>query len=160
MWKPYLQGANPPLSAAEKQRRYRARRDADPERRENYLEKEHDKYRKDLESGRKKTINDLSEREKCRRRRKWRKTYHRIKDRKEALEHLITPPHSPQLSPVQAVDPQPSTSRSGWELVLVYEMEQVSKKMCKGGNRAYVCVCYNVITKCCVITKCYNVLTK
>lgn len=38
--------------------------DADPERRQKYLEKECEKYRKDLESGRKKLINDLSPREK------------------------------------------------------------------------------------------------
>ncbi|XP_067270942.1 uncharacterized protein [Pseudorasbora parva] len=104
-------GANPPLSAAEKQRLYRARRDADPERRQKYLEKECEKYKKDLESGRKKLINDLSQREKGRRRRTWRENYHSIKDRKEALQHLVTPPHSPQLSPEQAVHPQPSTSR-------------------------------------------------
>ncbi|XP_062846256.1 E3 ubiquitin-protein ligase BRE1A-like [Trichomycterus rosablanca] len=104
-------GTNLPRSAAEKQRRYRARRDADPERREKYLEKEREKYREDLKSGRKKRINNLSEREKRRQRKKWRETYHRIKDRKEALQHLITPSHSPQLSPAQAVDPQPSTSR-------------------------------------------------
>ncbi|KAF4103797.1 hypothetical protein G5714_014784 [Onychostoma macrolepis] len=38
-------------------------------------------------------------------------TFKRIKDRKEALRHLVTPPHSPQLSPEQAVHPQPSTYR-------------------------------------------------
>ncbi len=81
-----------------------------------YLEKEREKYRKDLESGRKKTINDVSEREKRRRRRKWRETYLRIKDRKEALQQLVTPPHSPQQSPEHAVDPQPHTSRSSFSL--------------------------------------------
>ncbi len=105
-----------PISAAEKQRRYRDRRVAGPERRVEYLEKEREKYRKDLESGRKKTINDVSEREKRRRRRKWRETYLRIKDRKEALQQLVTPPHSPQQSPEHAVDPQPHTSRSSFSL--------------------------------------------
>ncbi|XP_023277359.1 uncharacterized protein LOC111666286 [Seriola lalandi dorsalis] len=79
-------GANPPLSAAEKQRRYRARRDADPWKREKYLETQRDRYRKDLESGRKKPIDGLSERKKHKCRRKWRETYHRIKNRKEAAE--------------------------------------------------------------------------
>lgn len=112
MYLPYLQSANPPLSAAEKQRLYRERRDADPERRQKYSEKERERYRKDLESGRKKLVNDFSQREKCRHCRKWREAYHRIMDRNEALQHLVTPPHSPQVSPEQAVHPQPSTSRS------------------------------------------------
>lgn len=43
-----------PLSAAEKQRRYRERRDNDPLRRAEYLEKERRKYRADLASGKKK----------------------------------------------------------------------------------------------------------
>ncbi|XP_070408481.1 uncharacterized protein [Nothobranchius furzeri] len=104
-------GAKPPHSAAEKQRLYRARRDADPERRERYLEREKRKYREDLESGKKKTIDQLSEREKCRRRKKWRETYHTIKDRKKVQQYLVTPPDTPQLSPEQAIDPQPRTSR-------------------------------------------------
>lgn len=74
VWIPYLQGANPPLSAAEKQRRYRARRDADPERRERYLEKGRERYREDLKSGRKKRISNLSERGKRRQHKKWRET--------------------------------------------------------------------------------------
>lgn len=48
-----------PLSAAKKQRRYRARRDADPERRQEYLNKEKEKWRK----GRKKKVSDFIERE-------------------------------------------------------------------------------------------------
>lgn len=35
-----------PLSNAEKQRRYRARRDSDNERRQQYLDKEKDKWKK------------------------------------------------------------------------------------------------------------------
>ncbi|XP_067440303.1 uncharacterized protein [Thunnus thynnus] len=84
------------LSAAEKQRRYRARHDANPERRERYLKKEQQKYREDIASGRKKTVNNISKKEKCRRRKKWRETYHRVKSRKEALKHLTTPLGSPQ----------------------------------------------------------------
>ncbi|XP_028254033.1 uncharacterized protein LOC114441699 isoform X2 [Parambassis ranga] len=107
----FLQGKNPPLTAAEKQRRYRARRDADPGRRQKYLQKEHDKYRSDIESGKKKRIYNVSEREKRRRRRKWRETYHRLKARKEAQELIITPPDTPQVSPVDPADPQPRISR-------------------------------------------------
>ncbi len=47
----YFDFVRMPLSAAEKQRRYRQRRDADPERREAYLGKERAKWRKDRDTG-------------------------------------------------------------------------------------------------------------
>ena len=53
----------PALSAAERQCRYRAKRDADPERRAQYLEKEREKWQQDHETGKKKKAKDLSERE-------------------------------------------------------------------------------------------------
>ena len=62
-----------PLSAAEKQRRYRARRDVDHERRQQYLNKEKERWRKDIDEGRKKKVSDLSEREKRAVRKKARK---------------------------------------------------------------------------------------
>lgn len=95
--------AKQPFSAAEKQWRYRTWRDGNPERRERYLEKELEKYREDLQLGSKKRINELSEGEKCRQCKKCRETYHDIKGRKEALVYLVTPPDSPQLSPVQSM---------------------------------------------------------
>ncbi|XP_061880447.1 uncharacterized protein LOC133632179 [Entelurus aequoreus] len=85
-------GTKLPQSAAEKQRRYRARRDADPERRERYLKREKEKYKTDVESGRRKRINEVGNKEKHKRRQKWRETYHRMKGRKEAVRHLITAP--------------------------------------------------------------------
>ncbi|XP_061759665.1 uncharacterized protein LOC133554663 isoform X2 [Nerophis ophidion] len=85
-------GAKLPQSAAEKQRRYRARRDADPERRERYLKREKEKYKTDVELGRRKRISEVGNKEKHKRRQKWRETYHRIKGRKEAVRHLITAP--------------------------------------------------------------------
>ncbi|XP_027134537.1 uncharacterized protein LOC113745777 [Larimichthys crocea] len=100
-----LQGA---LSAAEKQRRYRARRDADPERREKYLLKEKENYKKDLQSGKRKNISQVSAREHRQQRRKWRETFYRLKERKRALQEVLaTPPHSPE----PALDVQPSFSR-------------------------------------------------
>ncbi|XP_061788341.1 uncharacterized protein [Nerophis lumbriciformis] len=85
-------GAKLPQSAAEKQRRYRARRDADPERRERYLKREKEKYKTDVESGRRKRIDEVGRKEKHRRRQKWRETYHRMKGRKEGVRHLVTAP--------------------------------------------------------------------
>lgn len=52
------------LSAAEKQRRYRQRRDADPNRIQQYLEKEKTKYRDDLALGKRKNVAQMSKREK------------------------------------------------------------------------------------------------
>ncbi|KAK0151073.1 hypothetical protein N1851_007764 [Merluccius polli] len=44
-------------------RRYRARRDEDAQRRQQYLDKERERWRKDIETGKKKTQKDLSARE-------------------------------------------------------------------------------------------------
>ncbi|XP_029316085.1 uncharacterized protein LOC115027144 [Cottoperca gobio] len=77
-----------PLSAAEKQRRYRARRDADVQRRQEYLVNEKEKWRKDVETGKKKTQKDKSEREQRVHRKKWREAHKRSNARKEALERL------------------------------------------------------------------------
>ncbi|XP_039862393.1 uncharacterized protein LOC120718111 [Simochromis diagramma] len=74
-----------PMSAAEKQRRYRARRDADPEKRQIYLNKEKEKWRKDREEGKKKKVADLSERQKRAQRKQWRerKRKHRASAKEE-----------------------------------------------------------------------------
>jgi len=53
-----------PLSNAEKQRQYRLRQNADPARREAYLAKKRQKYRRDVSEGKRKSIKDLTEREK------------------------------------------------------------------------------------------------
>ncbi len=52
------------MSAAEKQRLYRQRRDADPERRAEYLEKRKQGYTRDIETKKRRRITDLNEREK------------------------------------------------------------------------------------------------
>lgn len=87
-----------PLSAAEKQRRYRARRDADPERRAKYLEWEKQKWRKDRENqGKKKTIEECSNREKRFQRRKWKAAQAKCRAAKKAASVLMsTPPASPE----------------------------------------------------------------
>lgn len=82
---------------AEIARRYRERRDADPDRRRKYLEKERAKWKKDRETGKKKGVNELSEREKRAKRKKWReaKSRARAKNRASALLQSETPPNSP-----------------------------------------------------------------
>jgi len=52
-------------SRAEIQRDYRQRRDADPQRREVYLQQRNDKYIKDLQSGKRKLIGNMNERERA-----------------------------------------------------------------------------------------------
>ena len=55
-------------SAAEKQRAYIARREADPTRRSEYLEKEQERYQLGKETGRKKSIANMDERRQHRQR--------------------------------------------------------------------------------------------
>jgi len=83
------------LSAAEKQRRYRERRDADLERRQKYLDKKKAKYRQDLAIGKRKNIAQMSERQERTMRRRWRQQKQDLKERKQMLENLVTPPVSP-----------------------------------------------------------------
>lgn len=51
------------VSAAEKQRQYRARRDANPERRAAYLRKHRQRWHESKDEGKVKMVKDLSERE-------------------------------------------------------------------------------------------------
>ncbi|KAL7857118.1 hypothetical protein SRHO_G00160170 [Serrasalmus rhombeus] len=84
-----------PTTAAERQRKYRARLKSDPERREKYLQSERERWRKNVEEGKKKAIKDLSKREQRQKRKMWRAAYKRSKERRVALKNLSTPPHSP-----------------------------------------------------------------
>ena len=81
---------------AETARRYREHRDADPDRRRKYLEKERDKWKKDRETGKKNSVNELSEREKRAKRKKWReaKGQARARNRASAMLQSETPPKS------------------------------------------------------------------
>jgi len=60
-------------SRAEIQAAYRRRRDADPVRRDMYLQKERKKYKQDLLAGKRKLIGDMSERQQRRQRLQWKK---------------------------------------------------------------------------------------
>ena len=51
------------LSAAEKQRQYRARRNADPEKRAAYLQKHRETWQENKQRGKVKAVKDLSEKE-------------------------------------------------------------------------------------------------
>ena len=93
------------LSAAERQRQYRARRNADPERRAAYLQKHREKWHDDKKRGKVKNVEDLSEREKRKKQAYWRRAQRRSRERKKVTECLLTPPQSPE------AHPQPRSSR-------------------------------------------------
>ena len=84
-------GMSPALSPAESQRRYRERRDADLERRQLYLEKGREKWRRDREEGKRKGIDELSEREKRAMRKKWREVKRVNRARARARRTQDTP---------------------------------------------------------------------
>ena len=50
------------ISAAEKQRCYRQKRDADPERRQRWLDYQKKKYKSDKTQGKKNLVNDMTPR--------------------------------------------------------------------------------------------------
>ncbi|KAK0133284.1 hypothetical protein N1851_031198 [Merluccius polli] len=83
------------VSAAEKQRRYRARRDADPARRAAYLEKQRQAWHRLRAQGKVKTVAVMSEREKRSKRAYWRKAQQEKRERQRRLDNLSTPPDSP-----------------------------------------------------------------
>ena len=87
------------LSNAEKQRRYREARGADPERRAAYLTKKREKYRKDLEQGKRKSIKEMTKREQRRQRKEWQKNQraHRNLHQADDLNNDdLTPPSTPE----------------------------------------------------------------
>ncbi|XP_042599477.1 protein FAM118B-like isoform X1 [Cyprinus carpio] len=96
------------MSAAEKQRRYRARRDADPSRRAQYLEKQREAWYRLIRHGKVKPVAELSESEKQSKRDQWRKANQRRRQRNRMLvqkhsdefEQLPTEPRSRMASAV------------------------------------------------------------
>ncbi|KAK7156997.1 hypothetical protein R3I94_006909 [Phoxinus phoxinus] len=85
-----------PLSAAESARQYRKHRDANPEQREAYLKKERERWRKDRDTGKKKAINDLTEREKRSQRKKWKEAKKAARAKARTIVELQTPPPTPE----------------------------------------------------------------
>lgn len=84
------------MSNAERQRLYRQKRDRDPKRRQEYLNKEKEKYKQDKATGRKKTVKNMTEREKRSARKYWRLKKRKNRATMKGLEKmLLTPPDSP-----------------------------------------------------------------
>ncbi|XP_050974501.1 uncharacterized protein si:ch211-67e16.4 isoform X3 [Labeo rohita] len=90
-------------TAAEKQREYRARRDADPVRREKYLRSERERWRRDVETGKKKRIGDLCEKAQRWRRKQWREAKERQKRR--FFKIIASPPDNAEPSLMVLLQP-------------------------------------------------------
>lgn len=88
------------MSNAERQRRFRERRDADPETRQKYVQKGRERYRNDCKRGKVKQIAQMTDREKRVIRKQWRKQKQkdrlRQKEVKDSLVHLNTPISTPE----------------------------------------------------------------
>ncbi|XP_067275738.1 protein FAM118B isoform X1 [Pseudorasbora parva] len=106
------------MSAAEKQRRYRARRDADPSRRAQYLEKQRETWYRLIRLGNVKKIAELSEKEKQTKRDKWRKAQQRRRQRNRILENIFTPADRSEF------DQPPEESRSRMASVVTVKAEK------------------------------------
>ena len=68
-----------PTTAAERQRQYRARINSDPERRAKYLERERQRWKERVETGKEKSINELTPRQQRAKHKSWRNAYKRSK---------------------------------------------------------------------------------
>ena len=82
------------LSNSEKQQLYRLRQDGDPARREAYLAKKRQNYRKDVAEQKRKSIKDLTDQEKRHQRKQWRKNQRACRAAKS--KGPLTPPVSPE----------------------------------------------------------------
>ena len=95
------------MSNAERQRKYRQRRDADHNKRQQYLKESRERYVRDRQTGRNKSIGEMTDREKRMVRKKWRNQKRKDRERKKmltkAVQSEISPPSSPEL-------PRPSNS--------------------------------------------------
>lgn len=100
-------------ASAEKQRAYRRRRDADPARREKYLMNERERWRRDIETGKRKRIGDLGEKAQIMRRKQWREAKERQKRR--FFKIIASPEHSPEASLMALLNSQSQDVPSAWE---------------------------------------------
>ncbi|XP_064614530.1 uncharacterized protein LOC135478188 [Liolophura sinensis] len=112
------------MTSAEKQRAYRNRINADPEKREAAKEKERLRWKARREKKKVKYVADMTKREVRATRRKWRIAYHKRRAEKDHLAWLekqeaavltgtppTSPPHNlPQQEPQRQPEPQPGTS--------------------------------------------------
>jgi len=118
------------LSAAEKQRRYRQKRDSDPIRRTEYLAKSIQKYQSDKSVGKRKSINEMAQRDQRMARKQWRQQQVNRRRKIKEENHILTPPNSPieQEGNLNAEIPIPGPSR---------QMQSARKKHKQKTNKCY-----------------------
>ena len=129
------------LTAAEKQRLYRQRRDADPSRRETYLQKERERWKEKTKT--RKKASELTEREKRQQRKKWREAQKKSRERKQMEVRInLTPPNSPEVVDIQ--DQQAQQRKQGRKKIRkdrakayrkIYKLEEKLKQQKKVINR-------------------------
>lgn len=93
------------VSAAERQRQYRARRDADPVKKAANLRKDRERWKKRRDAGSTSTVATLSDREQRHKRKYWREAQQRCRARKQRT--VQTTPQSPDPVPDPEPDPEP-----------------------------------------------------
>ena len=84
-----------PLSAKEKQRRFRERINQDPIKREAYLKKERERWKQRKQSGKVKGVKDMTEREQRSARKAWRTKQAKYRAKFKQASVLPSPPPSP-----------------------------------------------------------------
>ncbi|CAG2232244.1 unnamed protein product [Mytilus edulis] len=99
-----------PLTNAEKQRRYREKRDSDPNRRAEFLAICKSKYQSDIGVGKRKRIIEMTPREQRKQRKEWRKIKSKQRKRKKSNHTILTPPSSPQPA-LEQIPPEHHSTR-------------------------------------------------
>lgn len=84
------------MSNAERQKKFRLNRDLDPEKRQEYLQKERDRNIKKKEKGMLKSVKDMTPREKRTAKRHWRNQKRKERAKVKAMKEMLTPPTSPE----------------------------------------------------------------
>lgn len=113
------------MSNAERQRKFRQRRDMDEARRREYLEKSKQKYQSDLVKGKRKNIKDMTEREKRHQRKLWRKQKRKEKEQLKGLKanDLLSPPHS-----LLSSDSEPESNRQRQKRIEIVKRSRARAK--------------------------------
>lgn len=86
------------LTNAERQRKYREKRDNDAARRAEYLRKKQEKYLQDLASGKRQLVSDLTYRSQRYQRKQWREQQKRHRENIKNAPVILSPPHTPEPS--------------------------------------------------------------
>lgn len=87
------------LTNAERQRKYREKRDNDAARRAEYLRKKQEKYLQDLASGKRQLVSDLTYRSQRYQRKQWREQQKRHRENIKNAPVILSPPHTPEPGP-------------------------------------------------------------